>query len=53
VRVLGAVWCSFDKNRETGRYYGKENQYPELSYVKLDNNVIWSEVKIDEGGKRK
>ena len=51
VMVLGAVWCPFDKTRETGRYYGKENQYPELSDVKLDNNGIWSEVKIDEGGK--
>jgi hypothetical protein len=30
VMVLGAVWCPFDKTRETGRYYGKENQY--LSY---------------------
>jgi hypothetical protein len=25
VMALGAVCCPFDKTRETGRYYGKEN----------------------------
>ena len=50
VMVLGAVWCLFDKTRETGRYYGK-NQYPDLSDVNPDTNGIWSEVKIYEGGK--
>jgi hypothetical protein len=29
----------------------RENQHPELSDLKLDNNGVWSEVKIDEGGK--
>lgn len=27
------------------------NQYSELANVKLDEIGIWSEVKIDEGGK--